>query len=80
MINVVQQKNSASETGRGNRGGRRVQIEVFSSPGCSRCARVFAMLDSIARDFGSDLVEWRKVDVLQELDYAVELGVLSLSS
>ena len=78
MINVVRQKNLVSETGRGNRVGRRVQIEVFSSPGCSRCAQVFATLESITRDFGTDLIEWRKVDVLEELDYAVELGVLSM--
>ena len=78
MINVVRQRNSVSETGCSNREGRRVQIEVFSSPGCSRCARVLAMLESITRDFGAGLVEWRKVDVLEELDYAVELGVLSL--
>ena len=36
------------------------------------------MLDSVAQGFEPDLIEWRKVNVLEELDYAVELGVLSL--
>ena len=36
------------------------------------------MLESVTRDFDTDLIEWRKVDILEELDYAVELGVLSL--
>ena len=36
------------------------------------------MLESITRDFDTGLIAWRKVNVLEELDYAVELGVLSL--
>ena len=36
------------------------------------------MLDSVTQDFEPDLIEWRRVDVLEELDYAVELGVLAL--
>ena len=36
------------------------------------------MLDSVTQDFDTDLVKWRKVNVLEELDYAVELGVLAL--
>ncbi len=55
-----------------------IQVEVFSSPGCSRCGQVFAMLESITRDFGSERIEWREVNVLDELEYAVELGVLSM--
>ena len=36
------------------------------------------MLDAVIQEFEPDLIEWRKVDVLKELDYAVELGVLSM--
>ncbi len=55
-----------------------VQIEVFSSPGCSRCGQVFDLLQTITRELGAERVEWREVNVLDELDYAVELGVLSM--
>ncbi|MFQ6006304.1 MAG: glutaredoxin family protein [Woeseia sp.] len=55
-----------------------IQVEVFSSPGCSRCGRVFRMLESITRGFGAGRIAWREVNVLDELDYAVKLGVLSL--
>ena len=36
------------------------------------------MLETITRDFDSGLIAWRKVNILEELDHAVELGVLSL--
>ena len=55
-----------------------IQVEVFSSPGCNRCGQVFDVLQTITRDFGTGGIEWRKVNVLEELDYAVGLGVLSM--
>ncbi len=55
-----------------------VQIEVFSSPGCSRCGQVFDLLQMITRELGAERIEWREVNILDELDYAVELGVLSM--
>ncbi len=57
---------------------KRIQVEVFSSPGCSRCGQVFDMLQTITRELGAERIEWREVNVLDELDYAVELGVLSM--
>ncbi len=55
-----------------------IKVEVFSSPGCSRCGRVFDLLQTITQELGAERVEWREVNVLDELDYAVELGVLSM--
>ncbi len=57
---------------------KRIQVEVFSSPGCNRCGQVFDILQTIARDLGAERIDWREVNVLDELDYAVELGVLSM--
>lgn len=36
------------------------------------------MLESITREFDIGLVAWRKVNELEELDHAVELGVLAM--
>jgi len=36
------------------------------------------MVASVTQDFGTDLVTWREVSVPEELEYAVELGVLSM--
>ncbi len=55
-----------------------IQIEVFSSPGCSRCGQVFDVLQTITQELGAERIAWREVNVLDELEYAVELGVLSM--
>ncbi len=54
-----------------------IQVEIFSAPGCSRCGRAKRLLRDVARTLGEDRITWREVDVLEELDYAVDLGVLS---
>ncbi len=57
---------------------KRIRVEVFSSPGCSRCDHVKDVLRKIAGELGTDRMEWREINVLDELEYAVELGVLSM--
>lgn len=54
-----------------------VKVEVFSSPGCGKCAQAKAVLKAIAEALGEDKVTWREVNILEEMDYAVELGVMS---
>ncbi len=54
-----------------------IQIEVFSAPGCGKCGKAKEMLKQILEDWSATAVSWREVNVLDELDYAVELGVLS---
>lgn len=55
---------------------RMINIEVFSAPGCSKCAEAKALLEKIVAESGRDC-SWRDVNILDELEYAVELGVLS---
>ncbi|MDH5183175.1 MAG: thioredoxin family protein [Gammaproteobacteria bacterium] len=52
-------------------------IEVFSSPGCSKCSHAKQTLKALVVELGQERIEWREVNVLDELDHAVELGVLS---
>ncbi|OGA54731.1 MAG: thioredoxin [Betaproteobacteria bacterium RIFCSPLOWO2_12_FULL_62_13] len=54
-----------------------IKIEAFYSPGCSKCAQAKEMLKIIVEEIGKDCITWRDVNVLEEIDYAVELGVLS---
>jgi len=54
-----------------------IKVEVFSSPGCSKCRYVKAMLKKMVKKLGDDRIEWRNVNILQELDYAVQMGVLT---
>jgi len=52
-------------------------IEIFSSPGCSKCSHAKQTLRTLMEELGGHSIEWREVNVLDELDHAVELGVLS---
>lgn len=54
-----------------------VKVEVFSSPGCGKCTQAKAVLKSVAEELGQDKVTWRDVSILEEMDYAVNLGVMS---
>lgn len=54
-----------------------IKVEVFSSPGCGKCAHAKDVLRKLSDELGSNAVTWRDVNILEELDYAVALGVLS---
>ncbi len=57
-----------------------ISIEIFSSPGCGKCGHAKDVLCKIAEDMGGDQIQWREVNILQEIDYAVELGVMTTPS
>ena len=54
-----------------------ILIEAFSTPGCSKCAEAREALKSVAEGLCKNRVIWRDVNVLEEIDYAVELGILA---
>jgi len=54
-----------------------IQVEVFSAPGCGKCGHAKEVLRSVVDTWTDDRIEWREVNILEELDYAVQLGVLS---
>lgn len=54
-----------------------IKVEFFSTPGCSSCDRTGNSLKVIAQAFGEQMVAWRHINLLDELDYAVEIGVLT---
>lgn len=56
-----------------------MKVEMFYTPGCSDCVAAHARLRTAAQEAVKNLV-WRELNVLDELDYAVELGVLTLPS
>lgn len=56
-----------------------VKIEVIAAPGCKKCANAQDELRAVAVSvLGEDLISWRTINVLEEIDYAVSLGVLSM--
>ena len=54
-----------------------VKVEVFSSPGCGKCSHAKNILQGIVKEIGLDKISWREVNILDEMDYAVDLGVMS---
>lgn len=55
-----------------------VKIEVIAAPGCRKCAGAQGELRAVAASvLGEDGLIWREISVLEELDYAVSLGVLT---
>src|SRR5258707_15612849 len=56
-----------------------MRVELFYSDGCEKCAEGKAALKATADELIPSL-EWRELNVLDDLDYAVEVGVLTLPS
>jgi thioredoxin 1 len=54
-----------------------MDVELFYAEGCGKCTAAREELKAVAQSTVPNVV-WREVNVLQEIDYAVELGVLSL--
>ena len=55
-----------------------VKVDLISSAGCQKCAHARAELKTIAEEMTKNNLQWRDINVLDELDYAVSLGVLTL--
>lgn len=56
-----------------------MKIEMFYTPGCSACVAQHDELRAAAQASVTD-VEWHDVNVLDNIDHAVNLGVLTLPS
>ena len=54
-----------------------ISLEVFSSPGCGKCVQAKAVLKEVVEVLGSDKVSWREVSILDEMDYAIDLGIMA---
>ncbi len=57
-----------------------ISIEVFSSPGCGKCGHAKEVLRKLVDEFDSGQFQWREVNILDEMDHAVEIGVMSTPS
>ncbi len=57
-----------------------ITIEIFSSPGCSKCSHAKDVLRKLADETGGNKIQWREVNILEDLDYAVSLGVMTTPS
>jgi thioredoxin 1 len=54
-----------------------IKVELIALPGCAKCAAARQELKQFVETLDPDKFLWREVNPLDEIDYAVELGVLS---
>jgi thioredoxin 1 len=54
-----------------------MKIELFYAPGCEKCADAREGLKAAADKVIPGII-WREFNALDELDYAVEVGVVTL--
>lgn len=57
-----------------------VKIEVFSSPGCSKCKKAIQEIIRLLKEMGDPGWEIKEVNVLENLEYAVQSGVVTTPS
>ncbi len=57
-----------------------LNVEIFSSPGCSKCGHAKDVLRKLADEIGGTKIQWREVNILDDLDYAISLGVMTTPS
>ncbi len=54
-----------------------MRIELFYAPGCQKCANARDGLRAAAQEVIPGVI-WRELNALDELDYAIKLGVTIL--
>lgn len=52
-----------------------MKIEVLHAAGCAACHQELATLKQAAQT-ADPAVDWHELDIMQSIDYAVELGVM----
>ena len=55
----------------------KITIELFSATACNRCAKAKKCIQTMVDELGENIILYRELDVLEELDYAVSLGILT---
>ena len=52
-----------------------MKVDVLHAGGCAKCQRELSALRAAAQRVDPGL-QWRELDIVQAIDYAVELGVM----
>jgi len=53
----------------------KVNIEIFCAPNCNRCGRAVELVQDIISELNNSSIHWQKLNVVEEVDYAVSLGI-----
>ncbi len=58
----------------------KIRVDIFTSPDCRSCSQAKVKLLQFISELGPDRFEYREVNIVEEIDYAVEMGVLNASA
>jgi len=53
------------------------KIEILSAPGCKNCVKAFTLAETVVSELNDKSIALRLVNIVDELDYAVSLGLLA---
>jgi len=54
-----------------------VLVEIFANPHCKRCQKAKILVESIVREIANKNLHWREVNVIEEIDYTIHLGIVA---
>ena len=54
-----------------------VLVEVLTASGCGRCQKIKALTKEVIAELNDDRVRYQEINVVDDIDYAVRLGVMS---
>jgi len=54
-----------------------IKVELFSTPGCGKCAASTDALKAVVEALGAERVQWCEINILDAIEYAVALGIMS---
>jgi len=61
-----------------------IKVEIFSAPNCNICGKAVDVLKKLCNEIGDEAgdqkITWRRVNVVEEIDLAVSLGIISTPS
>ncbi len=56
---------------------KQIVVEVLTASGCGRCQKVKSLAKAVIAELNDSRVHYREINVVEEIDYAVRLGVMS---
>ena len=54
-----------------------VVVEILTASGCERCQKAKSLVKNVVNELNDAGIQYREINVVEEIDYAVSLGVLS---
>jgi len=54
-----------------------IKVEFFSTPGCGKCVASTEALKAVVEALGEERVQWSEINILDAIEYAVALGIMS---